>query len=797
LQPKRLFGFPQRLWCFALAVLAGNLALHQLPGLPGHTATVWLAAGAVLALKWRALRLPAAALLAFTWTAHAALTALEARWPEAADGEDVMLTGWIDAFPTVDPERTVLSLRVESAATDVPIRRLRLSWYEAPEGLVPGAALAIEARLRSPRGLVNRAAFDYERWLFIEGYDATGYVRAGRIESERRIGLAQGWLTLRARLAERIAQRVDARDAALLITALSLGERAGFEDRHWNVLQRTGTSHLVAVSGLHIGLIAAMFFWLLFRIALRLPYAVARQAHAVAAGLSFVPAAAYAALAGFTLPTQRALAMLLVAQCLIAARRRWPVASGLSLAGVAVLALDPLASLTASFWLSFGAVALIFAAARGAGAARGDDRVRAAGRAGIDRGARAWAWLRAFGRLQWALTLGLAPLVLWFFGQVSLASFAVNLLAIPLFSLAVVPLSLATASLAAFDGGGLGGVIVGLARVSAELAWRLLELGAAPDLAAIHLPRPGLLALLLSLAAIAMLLPRHPMPGRRLAALALLPLVLGGTEAPAPGSARVTVIDVGQGLAVAIETERHRLLYDAGPVHRSGFDAGAEIVAPVLEALGRGPLDLLILSHGDSDHAGGAAAIRARYPEARVLAGPDVTADAETCRAGQAWRWDGIRFELLHPPEGFLPRGNETSCVLRLETAGATLLITGDVEARAEARLVAQGGLAADVVIVPHHGSATSSTRAFVAAVAPRAAVVSAGHNNRFGHPRPEVRERWERSGAGVLVTSDLGAITIELDEDGFGITAERLGRRRYWQPTVRLVPGALAWTAL
>jgi len=777
---------PIRLWQLALAVLAGNLALHQLPALPGRALVLGLM---LLALGWAArtgLRrpgLPAIALLAFCFTALAADDGLAARWPPEADGRDVELTGFIDGLPTTDPGRTVFSLRIAGAATEVPLRRVRLSWYEPAPALEAGQALAVVARLRAPRGLVNPGTFDYERWLFLERYDATGYVRSGRIE-ERRYGLAQAWLELRAGLVERLGGLIANADAAALITALALGERGGFSDSHWTVLQRTGTSHLVAVSGLHIGLIAALGYWLAFRLALRLPYPLARRAHGLAAALCIVPAAVYAALAGFGLPTRRALVMLLVAQCLVIARRRWPLAGGLALALILVLALDPLASLTASFWLSFGAVAWLLAAA----APRG--------RPGGRRPPRPLAWAGELGRLQWALTLGLAPLVVWFFGQVAPASFFVNLVAIPLFSFIVVPLALVTAALAALGTDGFG--LAALAGEAAGLAWRGLELAAAVPFAAVELPRPPFAALVVAVAALMLALPRHRLPGRRLALLGLAPLAFGGAAALAPGEARVTVLDVGQGLAVAIETASHRLLYDAGPVYRSGFDAGAEIVAPALARLGSRPLDLIVLSHADSDHSGGAPAVIARYPDAAVLAGPDAKdASIARCVAGQAWRWDEVGFSILHPPPGFAPLGNESSCVLGVETIGGRLLVTGDIERRAEAGLAGDSAIAADVVIVPHHGSQTSSTPAFVAGVGPRLAIVSAGFGNRWGFPRPEVRQRWEGQGAVMLVTGDHGAIELGFGADGLEVEAARHSRRRYWQAKREPVSGVAGVLAL
>jgi competence protein ComEC len=771
-----------RLWQIAVGVLAGNLLLHQLPLVPGP---VYLVAATALAVTiGRSLPLIAIPVLAFCWTGLVADAGLQSRWPAGSDGKDIELIGWIDRLPARDAGRTVFSLRVVEAATAVPIRRVRLSWYDPAPELAAGQTLAIEARLRSPRGLANPGGFDYERWLFVERLDATGYVRQGGIDASARPGLAARWLQFRAELVERLTRMVSGPDAAVLIQALALGERGGFLDRHWSVLQRTGTSHLVAVSGLHIGMIAALSFLVALRLALRMPYAIARCAHSLAAAFSLVPATVYAALAGFTLPTQRALVMLFVIQSLVIARRRWPIGSGLGLALILIVILDPLATLTVSFWLSFGAVALLLAASASFTQPLAPDRPR-------------W-FVKSVGflRLQWALTLGLAPLVVWFFGQFSLVSLLVNLVAIPLFALIVVPLAMLTALVAAVGSDGLG-----MARVTgaiAETVWRSLDYAAAGRFAAVQLPRSSLILLLIAVTAIAMSVTRHRLPGRRLALLGLVPLLLDHSEPPEPGFARATILDVGHGLAVAIETATHLVLYDAGPTYRSGFDAGEEIVAPALSAISRRPVDLMIVSHGDSDHAGGAAAILAAYPDSAVLAGSDVDQlSGDRCLAGQSWSFDQVEFNVLHPAVGSTLEGNDSSCVVSMRTESGSLLLTGDIESRGESALAGNEALKSDVVVVPHHGSLTSSGAALVRSVSPKLAIVSAGYNNRWNFPRPEVQRRWQNQGAELLVTGEVGAVTVSFEVDGITVSAARHSRRRFWQAKPERVSGAIDLSAL
>jgi competence protein ComEC len=290
---------------------------------------------------------------------------------------------------------------------------------------------------------------------------------------------------------------------------------------------------------------------------------------------------------------------------------------------------------------------------------------------------------------------------------------------------------------------------------------------------------------------------------------------------PPFGAVQATVLDVGHGLAVVVATHAHRLLFDAGPTFPSGFDSGDDVVLPALAALGGRTLDTLIVSHADNDHAGGAPAVAAAFPAARVLHGPDVALDVrksspafaalpssmpadDVCTRGQAWQWDGVRFEILHPPRDFAARGNESSCVLKVTAGGGSLLITGDIESRGEAQVVPLAAAHADVIVVPHHGSATSSSAAFVHAVGARHAIVSAGYANRWGFPKPAVRERWAASGAAVWVTGEQGAIGVTLGAvldplggeraarravpppsetaGGVAVHAERDGRHRYWQ---------------
>ena len=562
-----------------------------------------------------------------------------------------------------------------------------------------------------------------------------------------------------------------------MLTALALGERYRFTEQHWADFRRTGTSHLVAVSGMHVALLGLVVFVLVA------PSLAAIAGTARRATTSRRPQRRacsrpryYAALTGFAVPAQRSLVMIMIALAVLVSRRRVGAAQLVAATLVAVLVWDPFAPLTASFWLSFVAVAILLALAAPrplAHAARG--RVRRAAFAALE-----------FVRLQWWIGLALLPMTAWYFGEISLVGPLVNLVAIPFFNLCLVPLTVLTTLALSFDAlTVLGDAARGRCRVARGLhgarAARRRRSGArrrsrcrcrrgrrSPSL------RP---ASRLAVGGAAL-------PGRRLAWLALLPLAFPTLRAPKEGSARVVVLDVGHGLAMLVETRSHRLLFDAGPTAPSGFDSGEQIVLPALAASGRRGLDRLIVSHADNDHAGGAAAVVAAFPAVEVLEGPDVvTLPARVCERGDEWSWDGVRFRILHPSAEFGARGNESSCVLKIDAGESSLLVAGDIERRGESAVLAQPlALAADVVVVPHHGSATSSSPAFVAAVDAEWAIVSAGFANRWGFPRPEVRDALGAKRRSRRRDRRIGRRQRRCSSPrGVAVTAERDGRHRYW----------------
>jgi competence protein ComEC len=713
--------------------------------------------------------LPIVVVAGAAWTSHVVATRLADRLDEGLVGTDVTVRGFVDDFPKSAPGQTSFSFTVsDSIASAALPARLRLTWYEPPLALEPAMSLELTLRLKPPHGLMNPGAFDFERWLFVGGFGATGYVRSGH-PAETVPSLRRAWLELRRKLAAKIAAAVESDDARALLIALAIGERSGFTDRHWQTFRRTGTSHLVAISGLHIGIVATWLFLLIRRLCLRGSSWLAAHDLEIAAAVSLAGAALYAAIAGFSVPTQRALIMVTVAMLALVSRRQVAPSAGLGAALLFVLVCDPLAPIGASFWLSFVAVAVLLTL--------GMQRSLAPRRAWTVR-------VTAALRTQWAVSLGLLPFAALYFGEVSLLAPIVNLVAIPLFALLLVPLTLVATVVLAISP--VGGGLLSLLAPLADAIYAALEAVAAFGWSLVTLFDLGIVSRGLLIVAAALALPVHRLPSRYLGSLAAVAVLVVAPARPSAGSLRLTIFDVGHGLAALVETQAHTLLFDTGARYRSGFDAGRDIVLPALRRQGIDRLDAIIVSHADNDHAGGLDAIRQRFPETLLATGPDLQRpDATACRSGDAWLWEGVRFSILHPPNGHGLTGNDGSCVLRVESGGGSVLLTGDIEHRGEAALVSSAAeLAATVVVVPHHGSSTSSTAAFVERVMPQYAIVSAGYLNRWGFPKPEVVDRWRRSGGRVLITSELGAIHVTIASDGrTRVRSERSARAYSWNP--------------
>ncbi|AFL72774.1 DNA internalization-related competence protein ComEC/Rec2 [Thiocystis violascens] len=732
---------------------AGVAAFYLLPALP----SLWLAlaALALMALAWRLrwLRPPCVFLLGIGWAQWHTCALLCQPFPDDLARAPLVLEGRIAAIPAETGVATRFLFQVERTVQDgrpVPFDGLvRLSWYQGVPALKAGERWRLPVRLKPRHGYANPGGFDFERWLFEQGVKATGHVR--RSEDLERLDAGAGpyWLDRwRQRLAGHLAGILGEARALGLIQALTIGERAGLGPDDWEVLTRTGTNHLVAISGLHVGLVAAGVLFLtrwLWSLSTRLPLVLAApRAGALAGALA---ALGYAALAGFAVSTQRALVMLAVVLGAVFWMRTLRPYHALTLALVAVLALDPRAVLSYGFWLSFGAVAVLL----------------------FHLGQRLPTrdlWTR-WGRAQWAVGIGLLPLLFFLFGRASLIAPPVNLVAVPLFGL-LLPLVLLASLLSLIPGFAWPLTLIAelLGWCLDGLAWLATQPGAMATL-----PARPLWAWGVAIAGVLLLLAPRGLPGRWLGVVLFLPLVWLRPPVPVHGEVWFTLLDVGQGLAAVARTGEGVLVFDTGPGFNSGFNTGSAVVAPFLLAQGIDRIDRLVVSHADRDHAGGLAGLAERVMIDRLQSGEPADLDlpgATPCYAGESWIWSGVSFRFLHPEQGG-ETGNNASCVLRIETGGHAILLAGDVEQRVERQLAARLGsaLRCEILIAGHHGSATSSSAEFLRAVAPDLVLFSAGYANHFGCPARTVRERVTGQGIGMLNTAVEGAIEIRLGVDG------------------------------
>ncbi len=705
----------------------------------------------------------------------------------ALQGQDIEVTGRIASLPQASAQGERFDFEVESArrggGTVTLPPRLQLGWYgesgTGSPGLRAGERWRFTVRLRSPHGNFNPQGFDRERWLWEKGIQATGYVRNGpRDPVPERLG-ATWWHpldSLRQSVSERIGERVasDPRSAGVL-AALVVGDQSAIDRADWDLFRTTGVAHLMSISGLHVTLFAwlatALVAWVWRRLARTWPSALLAVPAPWASGIGGVLlATAYALFSGWGVPSQRTVLMLAVVVGLRLSVRQWPWPAVWLLAMSVVLALDPWALMQAGFWLSFVAVAILFATDPGQ-------------RAPVERVSwprRATRAMVALMREQGVVTVALAPLTLLLFGQFSLIGLAANLAAIPWVTLLVTPLAL------------LGVFMPPLWDVAAwavhVLSVTLQGLAGWPWAALFRPVAPWPLALL-AVAGGALLVLRLPWAIRLGGLMLVWPALFHTPPRPDPGQFELLALDVGQGSAVLLRTATHSLLYDTGPrygLQPDASDAGERVVLPLLRALGE-RLDAVVVSHSDSDHAGGAAAVQADQPQARWLSSYDPD-PARRCVAGQRWRWDGVDFEMLHPEAahyGEDGRGrlssNAMSCVLRVSNGTHSAWLGGDIDAAQEVRLaLARPELRATVMLAPHHGSQTSSSPVLLNALQPDWVIVQSGYRNRFNHPAAVVVERYAQRGIPWVNSPTCGAATWRSAEPG-AVVCERETGRRYW----------------
>ncbi len=682
-----------------------------------------------------------------------------------ASGAEYEVRATIVDLPKRIERQTRLSLRLEASADLGGVRNVRVGFYgDAP--LRAGEQWQMRLKLRRPHGEVNPGGFDFERAAAANQIDAVGYI----VNLGPRLRRAHGVVALRERLSDQIAAAVPEPRERALLQALSVGDTRGLSDADWDLMRASGITHLIAISGLHVTLLATLgagvaygICWLFPKITRRVP----RPQLCAAVGL--MCATGYALLAGFGVPAQRTLLMLAALLLGILLKRVQTLWQGFALALFAVLIVDPLVVLSPGAWLSFSAVALLI----------------------IVFGQRfpKLNWWRELVAAQLLMSLGLLPLSLVFFGQASLAAPFANLIAVPLVSLVIVPLVLAATVLLLCAQAPLAAPLLKLAAFFWHWLLALLTSISTPAVMTQYFAPPGAIALVLALLGVLLLFSPRGVALRQYAWLLLLPMLMPKLAEPiAAGEFRLTLFDVGQGLSALVQTTHHTLLFDAGPGDPEGSNTGESIVVPSLRALGVNQLDLVMLSHADMDHAGGLAAVRRAFHSEVSTSAFSKISDSVACIAGQRWQWDGVEFIVLHPNPGLPYLANQSSCVLKIQsqTSAASALLPGDIDAVIESRLVRTQTplLAASLLVSPHHGSAGSSSAEFLAAVKPSVLLYPSGYANRFDFPRQVTRDRVHALGAQEYITGDLGALRAEFDHVSgrWQISSERLADERWWR---------------
>lgn len=746
-----------------LVFSCGVLWLHQLKTLPTTVETTFLLALIVCFAALRCWRLMFV-VMGVLWAGFFAGEIIAERLPPTLENKELMLEGYIASLPKKDERKVRFDFIVTSGSNDLQ-GKLRLNWYYPKQPIKAGQYWRIKVKLKRPHGLYNPHGFDYEQWLLTQRISAIGYVR----QTTKPVLLAKHYRVWdiniqRQKIIDKLADYSIDKNTLALIKALLVGDRSGLSFQQWQVFRHTGTVHLMAISGLHIGLIASLVYFLILKL---WGYSgILRYSPPLVAAYSAITVATfYAALAGFSIPTRRALIMLLIAMLAIIWQRNVHPLYTLLLALFAVLLFDPFAMLSAGFWLSFAAVFFIIYGLTG-------------------RLLRLGYWWTAI-RVNALTSLGLMPLILYFFQQVSLISPLANFVAVPVISLLVVPLLLLAVVLMfilPILAGYVFNIIDGLLQ---SLWWFLAELSNLPfslfSTAQFSFP-----ALLLALIGMVLIFAPKGIPARFLGLVLLLPMVFVPIEKLKPGALKMTLLDVGQGLAVVLQTAEHNLIFDTGAKYSQQYDMGKVALIPFLTGEGLTQVDRMIISHGDNDHIGGAEAVLQAIPIKSIFSSvPEKFSlyPSQACYAGQHWQWDQVKFTLLSPEKTAIASDNNNSCVLKVESLYGSVLLTGDIEQSIEHQLVVRQGdkLSSDILIAPHHGSKTSSSMTFIKQVAPKWVLIPAGYKNRFNFPHQQVLNRYKKLNIPWLNVADTGAITVNFNQQGVKILKQRELSGHYW----------------
>ncbi len=719
-------------------------------------------------------------MLGFFWALLHAYLNLYPQLEKSLEGKDLEVTGQVISIPAVQARSVRFEFSILSAMTSlgnetiVVPKKVRLNWYGNVPDLQLGEVWRLRVRLKRPWGYANPGGFDYEKWLFEKGIRATGYVRSkGENKRVQATSIFNPAYYLRTSLNQKL-ERIEG-DYSAIIKALVLGERGQIDSKRWQVLTQTGTNHLLAISGLHIGIVSGFAYFIVLFLWKRSEFLCLRiAAQRVAAIFAIFAAVIYAMLAGYSIPTQRAMVMAAVvfmAVYSLQSLRTWNI---LSIALLCVLILDPFSVLSPGFWLSFLAVAIILYSIK-------------------SKPEKQAVWFSVV-KIQIVLTLGLLPLTLLFFQQASLVSPLANFFAVPWISFLVVPITL-IGSLFLLVSETLGNLIIGIAQNLLEIFWSVLEFLHDLPFASWHHAVPGWVIIPSAIGIILLLAPKGWLC-KSLSIALLSPLIFAQQVAIPENDFKITILDVGQGLAAVLEVGEKVLVYDTGPKFSSDFNAGEAVVVPYLRQRGIGEIDTLIVSHGDRDHAGGLPGILSNINVVHLISSnvDEYKHDLlSVCKAGKQWKWGQVHFQFLHPSATRKGKAklssNNSSCVLLVRHPAGSVLFTGDIERRIERQLLEKQAdlLDVDVLIAPHHGSNSSSTRAFIHATSPDYVVFATGYRNPYGFPDEKVISRYKETGCDLVNTASRGMITFYISEKN-GLQLQpgyREVRHRFWHSKI------------
>ena len=671
----------------------------------------------------------------------------------------ITITGQVSSLPIIKNGKTRFSFKINNIAENFNVKTLIVSWYNTEEIVKAGDFWQFELKLKPIHGYKNPGSFDYSKWLFRQGYDATATVKKAKLVKDKSYNINSMINRLRASTARLIENNFQSPRVQALIKALTIGDKSQISYEDSQLFKDTGTAHLIAISGLHIGLIA--FLGVLFG---RLVFLLFTQEkfnrYKFEAIFAIMFAMFYALLAGFSIPTMRALIMVVTFSIAYALKKNISRWQAWSMALLFVLLIDPMSVLDLGFWFSFGAVAALMFAFTG----RKNNNNK----------------LHSFVKAQLIILIGLMPLMVIVFGQINLLTPIANLLVLPLASLLLIPLMFAAFLVYLFSGS-MGLYLFSVVEKVSNVFFIILDYLQQFNFLTVSINSISMLSIIfLMFITFVLLLPKL-FRWRYLSLLLLFPIYLNKPSKLIEGDFHVNVLDVGQGLSVVVKTKDHTLIYDTAAKYDTGFNLASTVVIPFLQSQGIKSIDKLILSHKDNDHAGGINELKEQYQEMQVY---DVVGQYKDCKKGLSWQWNKVNFEVLSPFNIKPYLGNNSSCVLKIFSQHGSILLTGDIEDPVEYRLTHQkkNVVQSDVLLVPHHGSRTSSSKEFIKKVSPKIALNSSGYANQFNHPHPLIKKRYIDNKIKFYDTQDKGMIELLFTKEGINLRQYSDVNHHFWE---------------